>query len=369
MQFADLINSNDFIDVVLQNADRARFQQFACVRIPVGNIAQPAYPSDVPRFILPGMSRSRIPVAALRMSSLLRRFRIDILHTHHYDQAVIGWLATMLNPGTRFVVGRHYSDSIYLLSRGLRKSLLLGIEHCVNSAADCIIVPSWRILQLLTDQGVDPDKVKVVHYALSPEKWRAAEQTNCASLRAELGMTGLTFGNFSRMHIEKGHTYLLKAIAKARLQVPDLRVFLVGDGPIRQDIEEEIVGLSLQDNVRLLGWRSDALRIMAAVDVVLHPTLQEAFSQTMIEALYLSKPLVITDVSGAVDVIENGVNGIMIPVRDPDALADAMLRLARDPSLRRRLGEAGRRYVEENLSIEKIVPKLEQIYCGLAGQP
>ncbi len=367
MHFADLINRNDFIDIILRKANRTDFRFFACVRTSQSNIATPDYPQDIPHFTIPSLRRRTIPLAAMRLAWLLSRLKIDVLHTHHYDQAVIGWAATRLRRATKFIVGRHYSDAIYLLSRGWRKSLLLGIESRINSAADQIIVPSKMILKLLAEQGVDSQKIKVVYYAFSPEKWREAEAADRNALRASHGMNGLVFAQFSRMNLEKGHTYLLKAVAKLRPLMPDVHVLFVGDGPIRPEIEKEIASLGLENNVRLLGWRTDALRIMAAVDVVLHPTLQEAFPQTMVEALYLRKPLVITPVSGAVDIIEDGVNGLLIPARDPNALAAAMRRLSMDSVLRQKLGEAGRLFVERNLSAEKIIPEYEKIYREMAG--
>ncbi len=367
MQFADLINRDDFIDIIIKYADRREFELIACVRTIRTNIAPPDYPPDVHHFVLPGLSRRNIPLAAYRLAGMLRRLKIDVLHTHHYDQAVIGWLATRLHPATKFVVGRHYSNAIYLLARGWRKSLLLKIEDKVNSAADRIVVPSKMISRLLAEQSVDSAKISVVHYAFSPEKWKTAESSDPNEIRSRLGISALVFGNFSRMHIEKGHTYLVKAVAKVRSKLPNVKVLFIGDGPMRAEIEDEIARLQLGEHIQLLGWRTDALSIMAAVDVVVHPTLQEAFPQTMVEALYLRKPLVITPVSGAVDVIEDGVNGLMIPARDPDALAAAMLRLAEDPALRQKLGNAGHDFVERNLSVEKIIPQYEQVYRSLAS--
>jgi len=366
MHFADLINKDDFIDIIIQQASRAEFRFFACTRTSRSNIATPDCLPDVRRFVIPGLSRGNIPVAALCLAVLLRRFKIDILHTHHYDPAVIGWLATRLNQRTNFVIGRHYSDAIYQLSGGIRKSILLGIEARTNSAADRIIVPSGMIRQLLVEQGVDCAKIEVVHYAFSPDKWREAEGADRAALRASLGLEGVVFGQFGRMDFPKGYSYLLKAVAKLRPLLPDFKVILVGDGPMRAEIEREIGRLDLRESIRLIGWRTDALKIMAAVDVVVHPTLMEAFSQTMIEALYLKKPLIMTSVSGAIDIIDNGVNGLLIPPRDSDALAEAMQRLAADPTLRIKLGEAGHHYVECNLLAERVIPQYEQIYRSLA---
>ncbi len=104
------------------------------------------------------------------------------------------------------------------------------------------------------------------------------------------------------------------------------------------------------------------MTIMAASDVIVQPTLQEAFSQVMAEALWMGKPLVISDVSGAPDIISDGENGLLVPKGDAVALARAIQRVAGDVELRARLGTAGGRFVREHLAIERIIPQYEQAY-------
>src|SRR5262249_22314564 len=132
LQFADVVNRYDFIDNIVQWADAGRFLVGVCVRSPQSNIAEPVYAQRTPRWVLGGLSRWSIPRAAWQLARLLRDWRAQILHVHHYDQAVIGWLATRLHPITRLVVGRHYSDAIYRSTAGLKRTGLLGIEQRVN---------------------------------------------------------------------------------------------------------------------------------------------------------------------------------------------------------------------------------------------
>ena len=96
LQFADVINRYDFIDNIVHRAARDQFEIGVCVRTSASNIEAPVYAEDTPRWVLNGTSRREIPRAAYQLASLLRRWRADILHTHHYDQAVIGWLATRI---------------------------------------------------------------------------------------------------------------------------------------------------------------------------------------------------------------------------------------------------------------------------------
>jgi glycosyltransferase involved in cell wall biosynthesis len=143
---------------------------------------------------------------------------------------------------------------------------------------------------------------------------------------------------------------------------------VVGEGPERLAIERQIGASGLTDRVRLLGWRRDAIAIMSAIDIVVQPTLHEAFSQVMVEALWMRKPLIMTDVSGSAEVVRDGETALLVRKGDALALAHAIERLADDGPLRSRLGNSGRAYVEANLCVEKIIPQYERAYLrALAG--
>jgi glycosyltransferase involved in cell wall biosynthesis len=141
-----------------------------------------------------------------------------------------------------------------------------------------------------------------------------------------------------------------------------LRWLVVGDGAERAALEARVGAAGLGRHVTFTGWRRDALDLMAATDVVVQPTLQEAFSQVMGEAMWLERPLVMTDVSGATDIIEDGRNGFVVPKRDPSALGSAIVRLHADEQLRRDVAAAGRRWVTTELTPERIVPRYEAVY-------
>jgi glycosyltransferase involved in cell wall biosynthesis len=367
LQFADVINRYDFIDNIVQYADQNHFEVGVCVRTKDANIAAPVYRERTPHWVLDGLSRRDIPKTAWRLSRILKEWRVDILHAHHYDQALIGYLATRLNRRTRLVVGRHYSDAIYRSSRGLKRRALLAAEGIVNRAATRIVVPSRFIADLLVNrQSVPNEKVIRIPYGFAIEKYSIIGEST-VRLRQELASgSNFVIANFSRLHEEKGQRFLIEAVARLRTQTPGLMAWIVGEGPERPSLERQIREAGLSDVVRLLGWRRDAMELMAAADAIIQPTLQEAFSQVMAEALWMCKPLIISDVSGATDVVTDGENGLLIRQSDAEALSTAIQRLAHDPSLRERLGQAGRVYVENFLTVSKVIPQYEAMYSDIA---
>lgn len=369
LQFADVINRHDFIDTLVEYADPARFEMSVCVRSEDHGIARPVVPRSGKYRLIEGTSRTNIPTAAWKLSRLLKEWDIDVVHAHHYDQAIIAWLATRIYRRPKLVIGRHYSDSLYRLPGKVKSRVFVGLEQVINKHAARIIVPSKMIFEILTGrQGVDPAKIDIVHYGFVPEKYANVDPDAVENVRREFGMDGkFVIANFSRLHEEKGHRYLVDAAAKIKNDVPDLLVLCVGEGPERANIERQIAGLDVEEHVKLAGWRTDAMAIMAASDVVVQSTLQEAFSQAMIETLWMSKPLIMTDVSGARDVIRDGENGLIVPKGESGELARAIKRLASDPDLGESLARSGHKMVADDLVIEQKIKEYERVFEKAVG--
>ena len=301
LQLADVVNRHDFIDVIVEHADRSRFEMSVATFGRPPNIADPDYARrGVPCDDLGARAgRRSYPRALGRLRHLLSHRQIDLVHCHHYDPAVLAWLATRRSP-VRYVVGRHYSDAIELNTTGLRRRAYLALERRVTAAAASTIVPSTMIAGLVGANGGRPDRVHLVPYAFVPAKYEHARSgdTTAARRSVGLGVDDFVVGTFARLYADKGHRYLLDAMAELVPACPDVRWLVVGDGAERASLEARVRAAGLGHRVTLAGWRHDAVDLMAATDLVVQPTLQEAFSQVMGEAMWLGRPLVITDVSG-----------------------------------------------------------------------
>ncbi len=359
LEFADVINKADFIDTIVQNIDRERFEVSVCVRSEDHNIARPEFPADVKYRFLPGNSRKDAIQTAWKLSRLLKEWKIDVIHAHHFEPGFVAYLATRFYPKTKLVIGRHYSDTIYRQPSAIKQKALLTVEGLMNNGAERIVVPSKFIFDILVRQGVPAEKIDIVFYGTEPAKYASVTESAAANIREEFGLEEkIAFATFGRLHHEKGIRYLLEAAAKLVRRYPSAMILIVGEGPERKVLEAKIRELGLTAHVTFAGWRTDATAIMAAADVIVHPSLSEAFSQVMCEALWMAKPLIISDVSGAIDIID-GSNGRIVPKANPDALFNAMAELVTDPELRRSLGANGKNFAERELPIANAIQRYE----------
>lgn len=367
LHFTRFINRYDFIDTVIRFADPRHFHMMACTLTDQSTIESPGYGEEsIPHWVLNCDSRRRYPLAVLRLARLLRRERVDILHTHHYEETFIGMLAAALARTRAVIIGRHYHGDLYHAAEGYKRRALLGVEGFCNRRARLIIVPSNPIRNLLVEgQGVPGAKISVVPYGFdfTADRYRGLDGIQIRTLRRQLGIEGaFVVGNVARHWVLKGQDDLLRGFSRFVADVPHARLLMVGDGPDHDRLRTMAESLGVAEAVMFTGWRRDATSLIAAMDVVAHPTLLDSFPQVMIEALIFGKPLIVTNSAGPSDQIQHGRTGLLIPMRDPDAIYDALRWVFGHPDEARELGDEGRRYVLEELDIRKAIKRYEACY-------
>lgn len=183
------------------------------------------------------------------------------------------------------------------------------------------------------------------------------------SLNGEIRL--LNVGKFKKA---KNHFLLVEAFAKAMSKEPRLRLVLAGDGSLRKRVEMKVKRLGLKDKVDFLGWRSDTPLLLENCDVFVLSSDWEGFGSVLVEAMASGKPIVATKVGGVPEVVEDGVTGFLVPPQDSDALASAILRLAKDEKLRKMMGNKGRERVVEEFDISLTARRYEQLYKEALGR-
>lgn len=286
-----------------------------------------------------GKTDVRGAVAHLR---LLRRLRPDVLHLnlrHPYacQYALAAGLATR---GVRVVAVEHRpvpaADRLQRLLKRLTSRWLAAHVAVSDSSA--------REMERLA--GLPSGTVRTIHNGLAPVE------------RQPRRGAGSLLGAAGRFVPQKGFDVLLRALA----ELPQASLLLVGDGPERPRLERLVDELGLRDRVELTGWRTDAAALLSAVDAVVVPSRAEPFGLVALEAMSAGLPVVASAVDGLVEVVTDGVTGLLVPPDDPHLLAEALARVLVDRELSRSLGERGREAARSTFSRERMTEAFEDLY-------
>jgi glycosyltransferase involved in cell wall biosynthesis len=365
LHFAGIINRYDIIDSVLTRLDRSRFEVHALTGVPPRQTgrytAEEEYPTRCLNF---EFNRRRYPRMYRALMEEIQRVRPHVLQVHHFDENVVAAWAVRRTRVPCYIIGRHYSDHIYYLTRGLKRQAFLAAEGFSNRTANRIAVPARDIARLLTErQGVPREKIEVIPFGLDFKKYQASAPEAPARLRREFGLEGSFMAlACCRLNPEKGLEYLLQAVPEVRARVKNFKLVFVGNGPREGELRRLASELGAGDVVQFVGWRDDALDWVAAADAVVQPSFCESFCQVLMEALAFAKPMVMTPVGAAPDVIGNDERGLLVPPGDAQAIAAALVRLAENRHLGAELGARGQTFIRENMAAEVTTRRYEHLY-------
>jgi glycosyltransferase involved in cell wall biosynthesis len=201
------------------------------------------------------------------------------------------------------------------------------------------------------------DKLVLIYNGVElPEKPLTSPQE--ARVALNLPPDGLVIGTVSRLDPVKGVAFLVHAFSK----VDRAHLVVIGDGPERAALESLAGGLGVAGRVHWVGHRRNVPHLLPAFDLFVQPSLHEGLPNTILEAMAAGLPVVATAVGGTPEVVVDGVTGLLVPPRDPDALAQAIVRLLYTPDLRCRMGQAGRERVAQYFTVERMVEQTERLY-------
>jgi len=308
-------------------------------------------------------SRFALPWMALRCAALVARSGTQIVHGHLFEPALAAAIASRLTRRP-LVITRHHSDAIYRLEGRARRGAYLRAERFVNRSARHIIAPARMVERILIDrEGVAQAKVSVIPYPQHPGRFTGLRPSG--EVRSELAVSGRMLVAVSRLHPEKGLPILLKALTRLP---EDVQLFVVGTGPDRERLIALSSQLGLSSRTRFLGWRDDALSIVAAADAVVHPSFHEALPSAVIEALALGKPIVASDVSGVRDLLGDQQYGRVVPAGDASALQRAIVETLGDLASARAAASAGSIRLLEHTRPERVAEAYLDCYRTVQEQ-
>ena len=296
--------------------------------------------------------------AAWRLSRLIKQLKPDVLHAH--DPHGVAMAALSLSMSTQ-----------------LAKPPLVAARrvdfHMKNNAlsrwkyrqVDCFICASDAIRRMVVADGVPPARAVTVYEGIDLGHVDAAPPAN---LHAELWLPHQApiVGNVAALVPHKGQRHLIEAAAIVVTKVPDARFVIAGEGELRPALERQIKDHRLEKHVFLTGFRPDILSIHKAFDIFVMSSVTEGLGTSLLDAMACGKPIVATTAGGMPEVVVDGRTGLLVPPRDHEAMADAIVRLLRDEAARQEMAAAGLARVRTRFSAERMVQDTLEVYRRVA---
>lgn len=322
---------------------------------------------EVPR-LLRRVAPAQDFLALAHLWRYIRRGRFDLVHTHSSKAGFLGRVAARLAGVPRIVHTPHghiFGGYFGLLATGL----YIRLERWAARFTDRIITLSDQEQRDHLARGIGrPDQLVTIPSGVDLKALPRPGETH-AAVRKAMGVAADAplVGTVARLVPVKGLAYLLEGARRILESAPEVILLIVGDGDLRGELESRARALGVGGRIRFVGFREDAARWIAALDVFVLPSINEGMGRVLVQAMALEVPVVASRVGGVPEVTGDGDAGILVPPRDPAAIAEAVLRLLGDPALRGALGQRGAERAQA-FRVERMIASLEDLYEALGGK-
>ncbi len=305
------------------------------------------------------------PRNVLRLARILKREQADFLYvTDAFHNMAAGRIAAFLARTAQSILIFHSYDTI------LRKS---GKRHLVAmwKLSDFLLHPRFTRIIALSEshkqylqevKGIPSEKISIIYNGIDSKRYSSGGDAQAARRKYGLPADCQIVGMIAGLRPWKGHGMLLKSAAIILQHAPDTVFVIAGDGTERERLEKLADELGVASQVRFLGRVHNVPELLAALNVSVLSSEHEAFPLSLLESMAASLPMVATDVGSVSEIVEDGVNGFLVPSGDHEKFAAAILRLVQDPELARRYGAAGRMKLQEHFTLDRMVSRCESLF-------
>lgn len=351
---------------LVKGTDPERFNHL--VACPPGSLADTLAAADVPTLTIPlhGELSPAADLAAFKtLVRLLKAHRINILHAHGSKAGLISRPAAVAAGVPAVVMTMH--NSIFYSGRNCWISrLAAAAEGFLSRYTGGIITVSEALRREMIGRAkVSPDKVVTIYNGIQPERYRKAPDRNYLRAVAGIPPDKKVVGTVCRLAPQKGVGFFLKAAAELTSRHEETVFLVVGGGPMREQLEREAARLNLRGKVFFTGERQDVNRIMPCLDIFVLSSVTEGFPLTVLEAMASGCPLVASRTGGIPEIVDDGVNGLLVNPGDVSGLAGAVSGLLADPEKCRKLAGEARRRVEQNFTEKEMAAQTGALYQAL----
>ncbi len=357
---------------LVRHLDRSQFDvQFACLKkfgqflseVQEWNIAVEEFP--ISGFYRPDTFRQ-----LLRLAHHMHKKRIEVAHSYNFYANVLAIPAARL-AGVPLVLASVRDRGVYLTP---------AQKHVQKQAcrmADGILVNADSIRDWLQDEGYPSDRIHVIKNGIDLDLYKDAKTDSDVSEQYGIPSGARLVIMVARLNAQKGIDELLLAAVPVFQELPDVHFLIVGekldfkanvievDTDYQKELEEKTVQLGIGSRVHFAGHRTDVPGLLALSSLSVLPSYSEGLSNTILESMAAGRAIVATRVGGNPELVQDGVNGLLIPPRDPEALASAITRILSDPGMAERFGSESLRIARTRHSMTGMVGATEALYTSL----
>ena len=361
--------AENLMPTILGNIDKDRFEQRVCVlQVRNGNpVAEELQAIGIPVDFVPVpklKNLSNLP----RLLNYLRKEKPDVVHTQLEFSATLGCLATRLlgipNVSTFHVI---HDPGTVKLTQWRFKFMWTSYRYFAN----IILAVSDIVRDNIIESGnIPPSKVVTLHNGIELDRFssQSEEKTPISKNDFDIPEDAIVLITVAVLRPPKGLQFVLEAFPQILEEVSNAYYLIVGDGEHRQALEEKAETLRITDHIRFAGYRSDIPDLLALSDIFILPTLNDAFPTVLIEAMAAGKPLIASRIGGVPEIVQENINGILVPPGNPDAIRDACIRLIQNDDLSEKFSKASIEIAREKFDITAQVDKLEKLYTDLISK-
>jgi glycosyltransferase involved in cell wall biosynthesis len=289
---------------------------------------------------------------------LVRSQNFDIVHVHSQEAGLIARVAARL-AGAKAIV---YTPQCTNISHAKLFWLYTYTEKLFSYITDMIISVSEKDRMRIIQWGIPAAKVITINNGIDPDL--AKEPLDIVVMKQMLGLDEMhpIVMQVCRLSYQKNPLAFVEGASLVIDKFPDVQFILIGDGPLRDEVEESIHNLGLQKKIHCLGWQDDADKLLAIADVVTLTSRWEGMPYVLLEAMAWSRPVVATAVNGCPEIVEDCMTGYLVPTNDPKLWAKSVIDLLEDAKKSKYMGRCGNRRFIEKFSLEKMINQTEELY-------
>jgi glycosyltransferase involved in cell wall biosynthesis len=324
--------------------------------------------------IVQSMIRNINPIldlkALITLYKIFRRNKYHVVHTHIAKAGILGRIAAKM-AGVPIIVHSLHGSTFHSLLHPLICEIYILLEKLTGQFTDYFVPVGEDLKNRYLEQGIGcPAKYQVIHSGMDLSKFFAAgnlAEPVIQSKKRELGLEPdhIVIGMVCSLEPRKGYTYFFEAARRLATTYPKVRFLCVGEGFYREELEKKVSCNNLEDQVIFTGYRTDIAEVMATFDILVLTSLWEGLPQVLVQGVAVGKPIVTFDVEGAREVVKNGLNGFVVPLKDVSSLVQKLDYLLLDLEQARAMGRAGKTLIDDSWSVETMVRQTDALYQRL----